>query len=166
MIWTISGKEAANAQRSTPLSGAQRFNERGEGAGERGTLDGSGSEGYGPNMSSLSNNFVSLHPYFKVHPGKIEAFKAALPAFMEKTGTEKKNLFYGFSINGDEVFCREGYVDAEGVLAHLDNVGALLAEALKISDLSRVEIHGPAAELEKLKGPLAHLKPALFVVES
>jgi quinol monooxygenase YgiN len=117
-------------------------------------------------MSSLSNNFVSLHPYFKVHPGKIEAFKAAFPAFMEKTGTEKKNLFYGFSINGDEVFCREGYVDAEGVLAHLDNVGALLAEALKISDLSRVEIHGPAAELEKLKGPLAHLKPAWFSVES
>jgi quinol monooxygenase YgiN len=117
-------------------------------------------------MSSLSNNFVSLHPYFKVQPGKIEAFKAALPAFMEKTGTEKKNLFYGFSINGDEVFCREGYLDAEGVLAHLDNVGALLAEALKISDLSRVELHGPAAELEKLKGPLAHLKPAWFSVES
>ena len=117
-------------------------------------------------MSSLPNNFVSFHPYFKVHPGKIEAFKAALPAFMEKTGNEKKNLFYGFSINGDEVFCREGYVDAEGVLAHLDNVGALLAEALKISDLSRVEIHGPAAELEKLKGPLAHLKPAWFSVEN
>jgi quinol monooxygenase YgiN len=117
-------------------------------------------------MSALPNNFVSLHPYFKVHPGKLEAFKAALPAFMEITGTEKKNLFYGFSINGDEVFCREGYVDAEGTLAHLDNVGALLAEALKISDLTRLEIHGPAAELEKLKGPLAHWKPAWFSAEA
>ena len=110
-------------------------------------------------------NFVSLHPYFKVHPGKLEAFKAALPAFKQKTATEKNNLFYGFSINGDEIFCREGYVGADGVLAHLENVGALLAEALKISDLVRVEVHGPAQELEKLKGPLAHLKPSWFVLE-
>ena len=115
-------------------------------------------------MDSLSN-FVSLHPYFKIHPGKLEAFKAKLPAFIEKTATEEKNLFYDFSINGDEIFCREGYVDAAGVIAHLDNVGALLAEALKISDLIRLELHGPAQELDKLKGPLAHLKPAWFAVE-
>jgi quinol monooxygenase YgiN len=129
-------------------------------------LDSSGQEVYVPRMSSSSlslSNFVSLHPYFKVHPGKLDAFKAALPAFTEKTATETKNLFYGFSIHGDEVFCREGYVDAEGVLAHLDNVGALLAEAFKIADLIRLELHGPAEELEKLKGPLAHLKPEWFV---
>ncbi len=115
-------------------------------------------------MNSFSN-FVSLHPYFKVHPGKLEALKAAFPAFIEKTAKEEKNLFYGFTINGDEIFCREGYMDAEGVLAHLDNVGAFLAEALKMADLIRVELHGPAKELEKLKGPLAHLNPAWFTVE-
>jgi quinol monooxygenase YgiN len=115
-------------------------------------------------MNPLSN-FVSLHPYFNVYPGKLEAFKTALPAFVEKTATEEKNLFYGFTINGDEIFCREGYTDAEGVLAHLDNIGALLAEALKIADLIRVELHGPAKELDKLKGPLAHLNPAWFTVE-
>jgi hypothetical protein len=65
-----------------------------------------------------------------VHSGKLETFKASLPAFVDKTAAEKKNLFYGFTINGDEVFCREGYTDAEGVLAHLDNVGALLAESV------------------------------------
>src|ERR1044071_5603431 len=115
-------------------------------------------------MNPLSN-FVTLHPYFKVHPGKLETFKAAFPAFIEKTAAEEKNLFYGFTINGDEVFCREGYTDAEGVLAHLDNVGALLAEALKISDLTRLELHGPANELDKLKKPLAHLSPLWLVVE-
>jgi quinol monooxygenase YgiN len=112
-------------------------------------------------MSTLSK-FVTLHPYFKAHPGQLEAFKAAFPAFIEKTKTEPKNFFYEFSINGDEIFCREGYADAEGLLAHLDNVGALLAEALKLGDLIRLEVHGPAAELEKLKGPLAHLNPAWF----
>jgi quinol monooxygenase YgiN len=117
-----------------------------------------------PGMNPLSN-FVSLHPYFKAHPGKLETLKAAFPAFIEKTASEEKNLFYGFTINGDEIFCREGYADAEGVLAHLDNVGALLAEALKIADLTRVEVHGPAHELDKLKKPLAHLNPAWFVAD-
>jgi quinol monooxygenase YgiN len=113
-------------------------------------------------MKPLSN-FVSLHPYFKVHSGKLEAFKAGFPAFVEKTASEEKNLFYEFTVNGDEVFCREGYADAEGLLAHLENVGALLAEALKIADLVRLEVHGPAKEIEKLRAPLAHLKPAWFV---
>jgi quinol monooxygenase YgiN len=115
-------------------------------------------------MKPLSN-FVTLHPYFKVYPGKMQAFKSAFPAFIEKTRTEEKNLFYGFTINGDEVFCREGYTDAEGVLAHLDNVGPLLAEALKMADLIRVELHGPVKELDKLRGSLAHLSPAWFPVE-
>jgi quinol monooxygenase YgiN len=113
-------------------------------------------------MKGISN-FVSLHPYFKVYPGKIEAFKSGFAAFVEKTAKEEKNLFYEFTVNGDEVFCREGYVNAEGLLAHLENVGALLAEALKIADLIRLEVHGPAAELDKLRAPLAHLNPQWFV---
>jgi len=120
---------------------------------------------YLSDMSALSN-FVSLHPYFKVHSGKLDAVKAGFPRFVEKTAAEKKNLFYGFTVNGDEIFCREGYTDAEGVLAHLDNIGALLAEMLKIADLTRLEVHGPTAELEKLKGPLAHLNPAWFAIEA
>lgn len=48
--------------------------------------------------------------------------------------------------------------------AHLKNVGTLLGEALKISKITRLEVHGPAAELEKLKGPLADLKPQYFVL--
>ncbi len=112
---------------------------------------------------SVPSNFVSLHPYFKVHPGKLEAFKAGLPAFSRKTAAEEKNLFYDFTVNGDEIFCREGYAGAEGLLAHLENVGALLAEAMKIADLTRIEVHGPAAELDQLGEPLAHLKPEWWV---
>lgn len=114
-------------------------------------------------MSALSN-FVTLNPYFKVHPGKLESVRAGFPAFIQKTKAEAKNLFYGFSINGDEIFCREGYVDAEGVLAHLDNIGALLAEMLKSADLVRLEVHGPAEELQKLRGPMADLKPSWFEI--
>ena len=113
----------------------------------------------------MKPGFVSLHPYFRVHPGKRDAIKAMLPRFVAKTATEKDMLFYKFSWNGDELFCREAYENAEGLLAHLDNVGALLAEAMKMADLTRIEVHGPAAELEKLKKPLAHLNPVWFALE-
>jgi quinol monooxygenase YgiN len=113
----------------------------------------------------MKSNFVSLNPYFKAHPGKLEAVKAGFPRFVEKTAAEKENLFYAFTSNGEEMFCREAYESAEGLLAHLDNVGALLAEMLKMADLTCVEVHGPADELEKLKKPLAHLNPEWFALE-
>lgn len=114
----------------------------------------------------MKSDFVSLHPYFKVHPGKLEAVKAGFARFIEKTSTEKENLFYSFTVSGDEIFCREGYETAAGVLEHLENIGGLLAEMLTMADLTRVELHGPAAELEKLKGPLANLNPAWFTLEA
>jgi hypothetical protein len=72
----------------------------------------------------MKANFVSLHLYFRARPGKLNAVKAGFPQFVEKTATEKENLFYAFSINGDEIFCREAYETANGLLTHLDNVGA------------------------------------------
>jgi len=51
------------------------------------------------------------------------------------------------------------------LLAHVENIGALLAEMLKMADLTRVEVHGPVAELEKFKKPLAHLNPVWFTLE-
>ena len=90
------------------------------------------------------------------------AGKDGCAAFIEKTKTEPGYVHYAFSFNGDEEHCREGYEDADGVLAHLDNVGELLQEALKIADLTRLEVHGPAEELAKLKEPLKDLSPAYF----
>src|SRR3954466_11710204 len=107
-------------------------------------------------MNRLSG-FVSLHPYFKVPPDKMPHLKAILPEFAAKTRNETANLFYEFTINGDQVFCREGYVDAEALLAHLDNVSAMLAQPLTMGELVRIEGQGPAAELAKLKEPLAQL---------
>jgi quinol monooxygenase YgiN len=113
----------------------------------------------------MSTSPVSIHPYFKAHPGKFDQIKALLPTFVEKTATEEGVLQYEFTLNGDEVFCREAYRDAESALAHLSNVEALLGEMLKLSDLTRLEFHGPASEIEKLREPLAYLKPAWFVRE-
>lgn len=107
----------------------------------------------------------TIVPYFKVHEGKLDEFKAGCDAFVEKTGQEPGALYYGFSFDGDMAHCREGYKDADALLAHLDNVGALLQETLKISDIARLEVHGPEEELAKLREPLAGLNPQFFALE-
>ena len=114
---------------------------------------------------ATQDNCTTLVPYFKIHEGQVEAFKALCERFVEKTGEEPKCLYYGFSFDGDEVHCREGYADAAGVLAHLDNVGSLLNEALQIADITRLEVHGPAHEVEQLRAPLAELRPQFFTLE-
>ncbi len=107
----------------------------------------------------------TIVPYFKVQKGKLEAFKALCEQFVNKSTTEPKCLYYGFSFDGHQAHCREGYEDAEGALAHLENVGPLLQEILKISDLTRLEVHAPAEELAKLREPMAELKPQFFTLE-
>ena len=107
----------------------------------------------------------TIVPYFKIQNGNIDAFKGLCEKFVEKTSNEPDCLYYGFCFDGDLAHCREGYKNAEGLLAHLENVDALLGEALKISDITRLEVHGPEQELEKLREPLAGLTPQFFVLE-
>lgn len=114
---------------------------------------------------SEKDTCCTLAPYFKIHEGQVEAFKEGCREFEAKSRTEPGCLFYGFSFDGDEAHCREGYEDAAALLYHLDNVGALLEEALKIADLTRLEVHAPVTELDKLRGPLAGLNPQFFTLE-
>ena len=108
---------------------------------------------------------VSLHPYFRVRPGQMDAVRALLRRFVARTSSEPACLYYEFTVNGDVVFCREAYGDGDGVLAHLENVKAELEEMLGHSELVRLEAHGPAAELDVLRGPLAALPVEWFAYE-
>ena len=105
------------------------------------------------------SNVVSIHPYFKIHEGKLDEVKALLPEFVAKVENEEKALYCNFTLHDHELFCREGYVGAEGALAHIENVGPELDKLLELVEISRIEMHGPAAELEKLKEPFAALNP-------
>jgi len=108
---------------------------------------------------------VTILPYFKVPSGKMDTFKRLCEKFVEKSKPEPKCLYYGWSFHEDQAHCREGYEDAEGLLAHLQRVGPILDEALKIADLARLEVHGPAEELSKLREPLANLRVQFFTLE-
>lgn len=109
-------------------------------------------------MSKLSQA-ISINPYFKVNEGQLDNFKDLIKIFIERTQTEEKCYYYDFSVDTENnvVFCREAYEGAEGTLAHLDNVGDLIEKASTLSELTILEIHGPAGELAKLKEPLAAL---------
>jgi hypothetical protein len=107
----------------------------------------------------------TIVPYFRIPSGKLDSFKSLCERFVERTKSEKDVLFYGFSFDGDQAHCREGYVHAEGLLAHLANVGQLLKEMLEMVELTRLEVHGPESELTKLRGPMAALHPQFFVLE-
>lgn len=111
------------------------------------------------NVETMS---VSLHPYFKAHAGKRDACFALLPTFVAATQPDADCLYYEFTMQGDEIFCREAYVSGAAALAHLTTVGPLLEQMLGMADLTRLEIHGPAAELEVMKPSLAALNPAWF----
>jgi quinol monooxygenase YgiN len=114
---------------------------------------------------ATTDTCCTIVPYFKIHDGKRQPFIALCQQFVEKSSQEPNCLYYGFSFDGDSVHCREGYKDADGLLAHLENVGALLPEILKLADLTRIEVHGPAKELEKLRKPLTDFNPQFFTLE-
>jgi hypothetical protein len=107
----------------------------------------------------------TLAPYFDVPAENLQAFKALGQKFVAKTRSEPGCMHYAFSFSGNTAHCREGYANADAVLAHLQNVGELLGEGLKIAKITRLEVHAPAAEIEKLRGPLASLKPQFFALE-
>jgi quinol monooxygenase YgiN len=107
----------------------------------------------------------TIVPYFEVPESFMETFKAECAKFVEMTRKEPGCLFYGFSFNGNIAHCREGYVDGDAALAHVNNVMEPLSELLKHVKVARLEIHGPEAELAKMREPLAPLSPEFFVLE-
>ena len=114
---------------------------------------------------ATQDNCCTIAPYFKVKSGQLDAFKKLCEQFVAKASGEAGCFYYGFAFDGDLAHCREGYTGAEALLLHIQNVSALLDQAAKISDLVRLEIHGPEQEVAKLRGPLSGLPAQFFVLE-
>ena len=107
----------------------------------------------------------SVSPYFESHQGKAAAFRAICEKYVQWSSREPGCLYYGFSFDGDLAHCREGFENAEALLAHLDNLRPILHEMGEVSKLVRIEVHASQAELAKLRGPLAGMNPQFFVLE-
>ena len=116
---------------------------------------------------SHSDKAVTIHPYFKVSDEKLQSFKRLAEDLIELTRGEMGCLFYGFTYSAGEAYCREGYQDAESLVSHLDNVSDLIQRLVSISELSRLEVHGPQDEIDKLREwPLIKkFRPKYYVLE-
>ncbi|GAB5561688.1 MAG: hypothetical protein SynsKO_33350 [Synoicihabitans sp.] len=115
---------------------------------------------------ATSDTCVSIHPYFRLPGDKLADAHAFCERFVERTKSEAGCLYYGFSFSENMMHCREAYADADGLLNHLQNVGPLIEEMLSTGvTIERLEVHGPAEEIEKLRGPMADLSPQFFVLE-
>ena len=115
---------------------------------------------------TLGDTTCSLCPYFKIHGGKVEQWKSNCEEFYKLTKTEPDVISYGFSFTSDgQAFCRETYKSGAALLKHLENVDAPLKAALEISDLSRIEFHGPASEIEVVREALTPLGCVFFALD-
>lgn len=114
---------------------------------------------------STTDTCCTIVPYFKVREGQLDVFKTLCEKAVEKAQGEEKCLYYGFSFSDELAFCREGYEDAEGLLAHLENVGGVLKKMFAIAELVKLEVHGPASEIDKLRGPLSGMNPDFYILE-
>jgi hypothetical protein len=116
---------------------------------------------------ATNDTCVSINPFFTIKEGAIDKVRAYLPKFVEMTQREPACLYYGFTLRGNELHCREGYANGDGALAHLENVGALLGEFMGagIVELKELQLHGPEQELAKLRGPMADLNPQYWTLE-
>jgi hypothetical protein len=95
----------------------------------------------------------------------MEAFRGWCAKLEELCAKEEKCLYFGFSFDGDKAYCREGYAGAEGVFEHLENVGAYLDDVFSNVEVERIEFHGPAEELAKLKETIESLGANAYAME-
>ena len=109
---------------------------------------------------------VSVHPYFKVHPGKVAEFQAILPDMIAKVAAEPGTLAYEIGANGDEFMFREAYDGAAGWQSHMANTDPIVARLLQVATVRRLEIHGPAQELDKLRAQVSAMNPVWYIRET
>ena len=122
-------------------------------------------------MPAMENDSVChQYPYFDIKPGMAEKFKGiwfnACPSTKASAESEKTHM-YAFAFDKNTALCREAYADAESLLLHVNNVDTPLKAALdpSVAKLLRLEVHGPASELAKLKEALTPLGAEFFELE-
>jgi len=101
------------------------------------------------NFKKTSSEEAATQGFYTIQPTFTLKDKAAAEPFMKKcvdlTKNEEGCMYYGWTIKDDKLFCREAYVDAKAVQAHLENIGAAVGEMLDsgAASLDKIEFHGP-----------------------
>lgn len=101
---------------------------------------------------SLETKVVSIHPHFTIRDGKTQKCIEILEEILEITKTKEPDcLFFNITIcRPHKAFVREAYKDGAAASNHLKNMSHMIPKLFEIADI-KVEIHGPANEIEPLK---------------
>eukprot|EP00413_Alexandrium_margalefii_P015171 CAMPEP_0204528556 /NCGR_PEP_ID=MMETSP0661-20131031/9591_1 /ASSEMBLY_ACC=CAM_ASM_000606 /TAXON_ID=109239 /ORGANISM="Alexandrium margalefi, Strain AMGDE01CS-322" /LENGTH=535 /DNA_ID=CAMNT_0051534537 /DNA_START=22 /DNA_END=1626 /DNA_ORIENTATION=- len=111
---------------------------------------------------------VSVTPRFTLAEGKLEEFRGGFPDFYRAVWAGTRGcLYFGFAVSGNEVLSREGYKDAECCLTHLNDVKEQLDKAVAAAGEGglKVDVMGPAGELEKLKAAMDPMGAAYWELD-
>ena len=79
--------------------------------------------------------------------------KVAMDAIVEKVSEEQNCIYFGWTRCGDQLYCRDSYSAAKGVVKHLENVRDCMEELVApgVATLDRIELHGPMGQLALCK---------------
>jgi quinol monooxygenase YgiN len=109
---------------------------------------------------------VTLVGYFNIRPGNADQFRANCEEMVALRGKEPGHLASAYSFNGDAAAAsREDYENADAVKRHMDVGRPIYASTRNLVEVIGVEIHGPAAELDKLRDLFSDLSPRFYVTE-
>lgn len=79
---------------------------------------------------------------------------------------EPGHLASAYSFVGDQLaVSREDYENAEAVLQHMQVGQHIYEKTRSIVDITRVELHGPPGELDKLSQIFSELSPQCYITE-
>ena len=67
---------------------------------------------------ATSDTCCTIVPYFEVRSGHLDEFKSLCERFVATTEQEPDCLYYGFSFDGHNAHCREGYEPVAVVVDH------------------------------------------------
>ena len=118
-----------------------------------------------PNLSTYITKAmeqIKVIARVKIHNGKLEEFKQwASDAIEVVRAKDPGTSEYDWYFNADETECvvRETYEDSNAVMAHLGNVGDLLAKGAELGDMT-LEVYGNPSE--ELANAAAAMNPAVY----
>lgn len=103
---------------------------------------------------TAEDSTVSFMPFFAIRDA--ENFFDVCNRCIEQVKDEPLCLGYGFSVSAgpqqNMAFCRESFLNAQGVISHFHNIEILFKEGLcKYGELVSLQIHGPKDQLDKLR---------------
>jgi quinol monooxygenase YgiN len=109
-----------------------------------------------PMPKGCKDTHITILVEFVVQDGKLEEFKAGFSKFYNATksgGGADGCLYYSFGVEGNSVFCREGYTDAAAIAKHGEDIKGMLDEPLKVVGEGGMKLNvvGPKAEIDKLR---------------